>query len=209
MKIYLFCIVSLSLLVACSSSKLVNQYANQETENFRASKVLVIGLTPDGGLQKQFEYTLVKALTDRNINAVRSVDFFESRGGFVEPTASEWQNLESELLDAGFDAVLFSKSLGTQDKISWAQAYRNMATTFESFSEYYYLNRQISRPAPSEESRVLKTETSLYCLCSELQNDLIWRGEIDVTDPGNVDKTIQNYVKTLLKTLGRNKLLFQ
>lgn len=208
MRKFLVAIVFLLLLGACSSSKLVDQYANPETSNFRANKILVIGLAPDGGLQKQFEFTLAKALTDRNINAVRSVDFFESRGGFIEPTAADWQNLESELMEAGFDAVLISKSLGAQSKISLGQAYSNLATTFESFSEYFYLNRQSTRPAQSEEYEVFRTETSLYCLCPGAEHDLIWRGEIDIVNPVNADKTIQDYVKTLVKTLKRNKLLF-
>lgn len=200
--------IFLFLLSACSSSKLVEQYANPQTSNFRANKVLVIGLTPDDGLQKQYEYSLVKALTDRNVSAVRSVDFFESRSGFIEPTNADWQNLESELIDAGFDAVLFSKRIGAQSKISMAQAYRNLTTTFESFQEYFYINRQSPRLSQPEEYEVFKTETSLYCLCPGEQRDLIWRGEIDIVDPVNVDKTIQDYVKTLVKTLKQNKLLF-
>lgn len=199
----------LFLLGACSSSKIVDQYTNPEASSFRANKVLIVGLTPDGGMQKQFEYTLAKALTDRNINGVRSVDYFESRGGFIEPTAADWQSLESELISAGFDAVLFSKSLGAHSRVSLAQAYRNMTSTFESFSEYFYLNRQNPPSPPTEGHEVFKTETSLYCLCPETEHDLIWRGEIDIVDPVNVDKTVQDYVKTLIRTLNRKTLLFQ
>lgn len=200
--------VFLFLWTACSTSKLVEQYANPENPKFRANKVLVIGLAPDDDMQKQYEFSLVKALTDGKVNAVRSVDYFQSHGGFIEPTDADWKNLESELMDAGFDAVLFSKSIGAESKISLTQAYRNLTTTFESFQEYYYINRQKPRSSQSDGYEIFKTETSLYCLCPETQRDLVWRGEIDIVDPVNVDKTIQDYVKTLVKTLKRNKLLF-
>ena len=209
MRKILAVIVFLFLVTACSTSKLVEQYANPENLNFRANKVLVIGLAPDDDMQKQYEYSLVKALTDRKVNAVRSVDYFQSHGGFIEPSGADWESLESGLMDAGFDAVLFSKSIGAQSKLSLTQAYRNLTTTFESFQEYYYINRQNPRSSQSDGYEVFKTETSLYCLCPETQRDLVWRGEIDIVDPVNVDKTIQDYVKTLVKTLKRNKLLFR
>ena len=65
-------------LYGCSSSRLVDEYRNAETPNFQANKVLVVGLTSDPVLQRQFEYSLQQALETEDVIAVKSVDYFES-----------------------------------------------------------------------------------------------------------------------------------
>lgn len=193
------------LLTNCSSSKLVDEYLNTESPGFRAKKVLVVGLAPDGGLQRQFEYSLVKALGDQNVLAIKSVDFFQGEGNYQ--TEEALANLERELIKAGFDAVLFSKLIGLENKVSLAQAYRNLSKSFESFSDYYTENRLISQSQQMEDYPIYNTETSLYCLCPQNKQDLIWRGKIDIVDPPQPATTIRDYVTTLLKTLKRNNLL--
>lgn len=207
MKIFFPLIILAFILANCSSSRLVNEYVNVESPNFQASKVLVVGLTPDGGLQRQFEFSLVKALERENVIAVKSVDYFENTEEEHHQFEENLSNLENDLLKAGFNAVLFSKVKGQESKVSLAQSYRNLSKSFESFSDYYNENRPISNSEESEDYPVYNTETSLYCLCPEKKQDLIWRGNIDIIDPSGAETTIKDYVKTLVQTLKKNKLL--
>ena len=195
------------LFSSCSTSRLVGEYVNPETPNFRFNKVLVVGLTPDGGLQRQFEYSLVKALKAENVIAVKSVDFFESTIFENNQSEENLANLEIELLKAGFDAVLFSKVKGQESKVTLAQSYRNLSKSFQSFSDYYNENRPVHKNEQIEDYPVYNAETSLYCLCPDRKQDLIWRGSIDIIDPPGAEKTIKDYVKTLVRTLKKNKLL--
>ncbi len=205
-----FITVSLLILFSgCSTSRLVDQYVNADAPHYEAKKVLVVGLTPDGGLQRQFEYSLVKALEDHNVQAVKSVDIF----GEPFPTSDEgseihWESLEAELLGAGFDAVLFSKITGKESRVTLAQSYRNLVRTFETFSDYYKENQPVYE-GQIEDYPVLNTETSLYCLCPARKNDLIWRGNIDIVNSPGAQKSIADYVKTLIRTLKRNQLLIK
>ncbi|WP_410004926.1 hypothetical protein [Aequorivita nionensis] len=195
------------LLLGCSSSRLVDEYINTEAPNFQANKVLVVGLTPDEGLQRQFEYSLQQALEAEDVVAIKSVDYFES--SFNENNQSEENlgNIEKELLNAGFDAVLFSKVTGQESKVTIGQSYRNLTKSFESFSDYYNENKPIYGNSQTEDYPVYNTETSLYCLCPGKEQDLIWRGKIDIVDPPKSASTIRDYVKTLVKTLKKNNLL--
>ncbi len=195
------------LFYGCSSSRLVDEYVNAETSNFKANKVLVVGLTPDGDMQRQFEYSLVQALEAENVNAVKSVDFFEST--FIENYQSEenLETIEKDLLNAGFDAVLFSKITGQESKVTITQSYRNLAKSFESFQDYYNENRPVYGSGQTEDYSVYNTETSLYCLCPGKDRDLIWRGKIDIVDPPAAATTIRDYVKTLIRTFKKNKFL--
>jgi hypothetical protein len=195
------------LFASCSSSRLVDEYINTESLNFQASKVLVVGLTPDGGLQRQFEYSLVNALEAENLTAVKSIDYFEVAADQIDQSEENLANLEKQLIDAGFDAVLFSKVTGQESKVTIVQSYRNIAKSFESFSDYYSENRPAYRSGQTEDYPVYNTETSLYCLCPGTERDLIWRGKIDIVDPPRAATTIRDYVKTLLQALKKNNLL--
>ncbi len=195
------------LLSSCSSSRLVDEYINEESPNFQANKVLVVGLTPDGGLQRQFEYSLVKALEAENVTAVKSVDYFEVPVDEINQSEENLANLEKQLLAAGFDAVLFSKVTGQESKVTIVQSYRNLNKNFESFSDYYNENKLVYGNEQTEDYPVYNTETSLYCLCPSKEKDLIWRGNIDIINPPKASKTIRDYVKTLVRTLKKNKFL--
>ena len=207
MKIKIQIVVLIFFAVSCSSSRLVDEYVNAETPNFQANKVLVVGLTPDADMRRQFEYSLVQALEAENVIAEKSVDFFGST--FIDNNQSE-ENLKSikkDLLNAGFDAVLFSKITGQESKVTITQSYRNLAKSFESFQVYYNENRPIYGSGQPEDYPVYNTETSLYCLCPGKDRDLIWRGKIDIVDPPATATTIRDYVKTIISSLKKNNIL--
>lgn len=195
------------LLFGCSSSRLVDEYVNSESPNFQTRKVMVVGLTPDSVLQRQFEYSLVKALEAEKVIAVKSVDYFQSTFNENNQSEENLNTLENELLNAGFDAVLFSKITGQESKVTIGQSYRNLKKSFETFSDYYNENKPVYGNPQTEDYPVYNTETSLYCLCPGKEQDLIWRGKIDIVNPPAAASTIRDYVKTLVHRLKKNNLL--
>lgn len=207
MKHLLSAFISLILFGSCSSSRLVDQYISPDGPGFRANKVLVVGMTPEGALQKQFEFSLVQALEKQNLNAVKSVDFFGDSLNRSQKYGKEREGLKQDLIDGGFDAVFFSRITGKDTKVSLAQSYRNLTRTFEIFGEYSSKDPTIYESGDLENSPILHTETLFYCLCPERDNDLIWRGNIEIDNASTSEEAIQDYVKTLLKALKKNDLL--
>src|SRR5690554_1718984 len=205
MRIFSTLIILFIIISGCSSSKVVEQYVNPETTDFKPQKILVIGLTPDGGLQRQFEYSMVKALEDQNVNAVKSVDLYGEPFEISQDIENNWENFQSDLLKSGFDSVLLSKITGQETRVTIAQSYRNLVRTFETFDTYYKENRTISESGQLEDYPVLNTESSLYCLCPDRENDLIWRGNIDIVNAPDSQKTIRDYVNTLVRALRKNR----
>ena len=207
MKHLLAAFISLILFGSCSSSRLVDQYISPDGSGFRAKKVLVVGMTPEGALQKQFEFSLVLALEKQNFNAVKSVDFFGDTLSQSQKYGKELERLKQDLIDSGFDAVFFSRITGKNNKVSLAQSYRNLTRTFEVFGGYSNKDSSNYESGDLENSPILHTETLFYCLCPENENDLIWRGNIDIVNASTSEEAIQDYVKTLLKALKKNDLL--
>lgn len=200
----------LSLLVlcgSCSSSRLVDQYLNPEFKEYKFNKILVLGLAPEGGLQKQFEFTLVNGLQKHGLNAVKSVDYFDDSLGLDQLKGLDLAQLREQLVQDGFDAVILSQITGKDIKVSLGQSYRNFTKTFEVFNEDYHRAPSIDGSSTPENSPILHTQTLLYCLCPEMDDYLIWRASIDVQHGSSPEETIQDYVKILIKSLKNKDLL--
>ncbi len=201
---FLFIIVSA---ISCSSSKMIQQYKNPETISFEANKVLVIGLSPDEDVRAVFEKRVVNNLEKENVRAVKSIDFFESSFTNNKHSLEELNSIEEQLLEAGFDAILFAKVTGKEDKVSIVQSYNNFAREFQTFEDYYFNNQHLYLNEEKESYTVYTTETSLYCICPGKERELLWRGEIEVVDADNVNRNINKYLNILFKGLKENQLL--
>ncbi|MEL6810305.1 MAG: hypothetical protein AAFP76_03100 [Bacteroidota bacterium] len=193
---------------SCSSSKLVRDWKSPDAVNFEANKVLVIGLAQDEALRRQFEEQLTTKLEANDVIAVRSIDFFEHVFSDERKTEEELNAIEKQLLEAGFDAILFSKIIGSEDKVSLMQAIRNFDNSFNNFREDYYQSQDVINFEDDYQAYTLyHAETALYCICPEKERELLWKGNIDVVEAQNRKRSIRDYVKTLIATLDDRQLL--
>jgi len=201
-------ILLIIFLSGCSSSKLVKEYKNPETYTFEANKVLIIGMTANIEVRRNFEKNVADALEHKNIIAAKSVDFFEKSFTNRKQTVEELNTLESLLLEAGFDAILLTKVTGQQTRVSIVDFYSNLESEkYKRFNDYYYGNQDSFLNEDQEEYVVYITETSLYCICPEKERELLWQGNIEVTKSISNKKNINDFTKTLLKSLKDNDLL--
>lgn len=207
MKNIFVVLITLILFGSCSSSKVIDQYSNPENSDFIPQKILVVGLAPNAVLQKQFEFTFVQALENLNIDAAKGVEFFGEDISVVEKYGEEMETLKDDLIEAGFDAVFFSRITGRDTKITFAQSYRSLIGTFEVIDEYSEKDIKQHNIANSEDYPIHHTETLFYCLCPDKENDLIWKGNIDIVNPNSSEEAIQDYVKALLKALRKSDVL--
>ncbi len=206
-KIYLYLCTSF-IMLGCSSSQLVENWKNPTINTFEAQKVFVIGITANLEHRRVFEQRLTSTLKKSDINAVKSLDFFDKFYTTSPKTENELMTLESELIEEGFDAILLSKVVGIEDKVTVVKAYRNADRAFQNFKEDYYENQEIFQKEDYYEAyQVFHAESSLYCICPEKEKELIWKGSIDITEPENIKKAVNDYIKILVWTLKEQRLL--
>ena len=207
-KIILIITMTTLGLISCSTSKMVNQWKSPTTDVFEANKVLVIGMSPNVDTRMAFEQKLVDVLDKRGVRAVKSIDFFEQ--SFTEAKQSENQlnEIENQLLEAGFDAILFTTVTGSENKVTAVQSFNDLGNALESFRDYYYTNQHVFYEEYTREIyQVYHTESALYCICPDKERELLWKGYIDVIDPQKVKKSVSDYVKVLMKVLESQQLL--
>lgn len=208
MKMYFILLIISFSLLSCSSSKFIEGWKSPDTDVFEANKVLVVGIHPDKESRRIFEKKLTEVLEKKGVIAVKSIDFFET--SFTEAKKSEKQlnDIEAQLLSAGFDAVLFSNITGTENKVTAVDSYKEISKTFESFRDYYYSNQHVFYEDYNREVyQIYHTETALYCICPGKERELLWKGTIDVVDPQKASKSVLDYVRVLINELEKQRLL--
>ncbi len=207
MKTIIICITTI-LLISCSSSKLIEQYKSPDNPTFEANKVLIIGMAQNIESRRMFEKELSEAIEKKGINSVKSVDFFENSFISDKKSETDLNTIEKQLTDAGFDAIILSKVVSSESKITAIRAFRKFNDSFNNFREDYYKSQDIYfNNEYIQESKIYHTETALYCICPTKERELIWKGSIDIINPQKAKTSIGDYVSLLIKELEKQQLL--
>ncbi|PQV50439.1 hypothetical protein CLV33_102301 [Jejuia pallidilutea] len=199
----------LSLIVlGCSSVEIVDNWKNPDIAVFKSSKVLIIGMTANTEARRQFEQQLKQAYELRGIEGVMSLDVFEPDFTLEKQSKEAINRIEAILLANNFDAVLFTKVIGVEDKIAYRNNYDSYNETHISFKDDYLKYQDVYyNPDYYDEYSIYHSETSLYCLCPTKDRELIWKGYIDITDPYSVAETVNDYVKLVTIVLEEQNLM--
>jgi len=202
-------IVVALLFMGCSYTELVDSWKNPDIVIFDASKVLVVGMTSNLKGQEDFETKMKRQFTKRGVEAMRGIDLFDVGFTDSERSEEELDDVEKSLLDKDFDAILFTKILGSEDKQTFRKSMADLDSYYGTFKEDYISHQDIYYDENYyDEYKVYRAETSLYCICVGKERQLIWRGIIDITDPSNIKNTVDDYVKLVVFALEDQDLIF-
>ena len=192
------------LFMNCSTTDLVDNWKNPEIDSYEATKVLVVGMTSNAEARKAFEDQLRNEYIARDIEAVSSYKYFNK----AKKSEDDLLAIENRLLADGFDTILFSKIIGSENKERLSRSYKDIDNTYRRFRDDYFSNQDIYyNPEYYEQYPVYHAEASLYCICATKDRELIWKGFIDITDPTDIKETVDDYVKLMVFILEENDLL--
>ena len=195
--------------MGCSSARLVGTWKNPDIVLFDAYQVLVVGMVQDDNARMEFETRFADALKEQGVDAVRSIDLFDVEFTSSKRSEKELEEVEQQLLDKGFDAILFTKVVGTENRRTFKEHLNNIDKMFVRFSNDYLEHQEIYYdPEYYDSFNIYHAETSLYCICVGKEINLIWRGEVDVAEPANVGKAIDSYIKIITKSMGEQDVIF-
>ncbi|ADV49132.1 hypothetical protein Celal_1831 [Cellulophaga algicola DSM 14237] len=207
-KILLFII--LIIISSCKSTKLVDSYKNPENVVFTAYKVLLVGMTPNQETRVAFESLLKEEFDKRKIESMRSIDLFDVNFTASAKTEEELRAVERQLLDKDFDAVLFAKVLGSESKQTVRKKISDWGNYTGKFRDDYLQHQDIyNSTGYYDQFKVYHTETTLYCICEGKEQSMVWRGSIDLTDPKNIDKSIDEYVQLVVNAMQEQDVIFR
>ena len=198
-----------ALLFSCSSTQLVSNWKNPDIVLFDAYKVLVVGMTQNEEVRVNFENKLKREFEKRGVEAVRSLDLFDVEFTSSEQSEKELTEVEDQLLSKDFDAILFSKIVGSEDKQTLRTKLSNIEGYYDMFKDDYMKNQGIYYEDNYYDTyTVFHAETSLYCICVGKERQLIWTAAIDITDPKDFDKSVNDYIKLVVLAMEEQDLIF-
>ncbi len=197
--------------VGCVSSKLVQQYKNPDIGFFQANKALIISLNTNTESRQITENTIEKALKIEGVFVEKSLDFFDEPFIKREISKAKFKQIEKDLLEDDFDAILVTKIVGRQKRYHTANLLYEYMKSNQTFEEYYYGNQYnyMRKKGKKEDYVILVFETSLYCICPDKERELIWKGQFEIKDEHNMEKNINKFKKQLIIVLKNNDLLIQ
>ncbi len=198
------------LLAGCSSVELVENWKNPDIVLFDAYKVLIVGMTQNMDARDDFESKLHKEFKKRGVESMRSIDLFDVSFTNSQKTEDELDAVEQSLLDKDFDAILFTKVIGYEDR----EVFRKKMADWTNYNDSFHDDYMSHQPIYYDESyydkfTIYHAETSLYCICVGKERELIWRGSIDITDPQDISKSVDDYVKLVVLAMEEQDLIFR
>lgn len=209
MKKLVIIIFLATFISSCSSIQLVNNWKDPDTVLFHAYKVLIVGMTENEVVREDFENKLKIAFEQRNVEAVRSLDLFDVQFTNAKQSEKELSDVEEQLLDKDFDAILFTKVIGSEDKKTLRAKLSNVDGYLRTFQDDYLRHQGIYYEDEYYETfTVFHAETTLYCICVGKERQTIWRAGIDITDPQNFEKSVDDYVKLVVLAMEKQDLIF-
>ncbi|WP_178988336.1 hypothetical protein [Winogradskyella schleiferi] len=198
-----FSLVWIGLLIFnCSSTSLTKRWTNPNYKSFVPKNILVIGVTPDLNVRKDFEFQFIKELNARQINALQSHVVFEKSFQNSKKTEAEIEAELNKLISTGYDAILISVVKGVENNVSYSGKSSKLDYRLRKFIGYYLANQDTYfNQTHFDRYNVYTIETSLYSLKNDSDKSRIWSCTYDIIDPKNIKKTTDKYVKVVIKSL--------
>ncbi|NEV94960.1 hypothetical protein G3567_12505 [Psychroflexus sp. YR1-1] len=195
-------ILLIPLFFNCVSTSLIKSCKNPEYPTFVPKNILVIGVTPDTETRKAFEFRTIKELNTRSVNALQSHVVFEKSFQDSKKTELEIEAQIDKLIEVGYDAILISVVKGIENNISYSGKSSKLDYRLRKFIGYFLAYQDAYfKQNFYDRYNVYTIETSLYSLKNDSDIPRIWYMTYDLVNPKDINKSINNYVKVVIKSL--------
>ncbi|WP_397363042.1 hypothetical protein [Olleya sp. R77988] len=196
------------LLISCDSTQLKDHWKSPDIDTYDAQKVFVLAMTDNTEARRKFENKMQAQLSLRGVQSTKSLDKFDTDFISKKRTEDEIKKLEKQLAEEGYDTVIFTKVVGIKNKIKYKEDYSNLDKNHNRFNEDYLMYQdQFFNPDKYKDYQVYNAETSVYCICPTKERTLVWKGYIDIIDPDNINKTVNDYSKLLIMILEEDSIV--
>jgi hypothetical protein len=203
-------IVLVVFIFGCSSVSLVENWKNPDIVLFDAQKVLIVGMAQNETARENFERKLQKEFTKRGVEAMPSLDVFDISFTDSKKTEQELDDVEQSLLDKDFDAIIFTKITGSENRETLMRTISKWDNYQGRFNNDYLKHQDIYYDEDYyDKFTVYQAETTLYCICEGKERAMIWKGSIDIMDPKNIEKTVADYIKLIVLAMEEQDLIFR
>ena len=194
----LLLLIGVLTLAGCSSTELVNQWSNPAYTSASFKRILVIGVTRQASIRRNFEDAFVAQLKAAGVDAVPGYAYMQEDGQVGE------QRLKQAVTQAGADAVIITRLVKREQKTVVTPGYLQPAPGVGLYNWYSVGWSGYYEPPSVYRYDVYTSETSLYDMA---RDQVVWSGTAQTTSPGDIDKEIKNYAEIMVAALKQKNLI--
>lgn len=206
MKTFYF-IGALFLFVSCST-RVTDTWVNKEYTDYQPKRILIVGLTDNLIARKLFEEQLKKEFISRGIDAYESYNVFEPSFTSLKQTEDDIQTEVKKIVKEGYDAILISAVKGIDEKVSYDGDSFRRDYYWRRFGRYYYLYQDVYFvDGYYNKYKIYNVEASLYNIKEDNDKSLVWVASYNIVDPKQINSTVTNYVKAIIKSLEQEEII--
>jgi len=192
----------LAVSLASAQTKMVGTKDGEKSPEAPPRKILVVAVAADPISRASYEDVIAGEISLRGASAVASHLSFpelpKERGPF-----------EAKLLADGFDAVMISRIVGSDDKVKMTEGHTSYATTYQGmdyWGGYWYTYQEVFVPGYLEKEKRVRVRTDLW-RASATKGQLVWTGTSETLNPRTAAQASREIGSAVAKALAKAKLI--
>ena len=188
------------LLGGCAATQIVNQWSNPSYAAVSFKRILVIGVSKQTSIRRNFEDEFVAQLRAAGADAVPSYEFTPEDGPVEE------SGLARAVKQAGADAVITTRLVRVERKAEFIPGTYGPYPGFGFYRWYSSAWVGFYEPPRLRFYDIYISETSLH----DVRNDrLVWSGIAKTTQLGDIRQETKEFVEVVIAALREKNLLFR
>lgn len=196
-------IASFVLLAAagCATTEVTNTWKDPQDAGTPIRKVLVVGISSQASVRRNFEDTFAKALNASGVEAIASHTLIPRDGKIPEDV------LQKAVADAGADGVLITRMVGRDAKLVVTPA--TLPPPYYGHRSFYYgyyagAWSGYYEPSTVQQFRYIVAETTLFRASAP---EPAWSATTRSEEPRDVAKATEGFAKAMISRMRKEKVI--
>lgn len=188
-----------AFVTGCASTKLTNSWRNPDYDG-PVTGMVVLGVSKQASVRRVFEDEFAAQLRSQGIRAIPSHTLIPEDGPVEE------ERLRAAVESAGTDAVIITRLVKIESKISVTPAYPGPAYGFSPYYYGYYSGAWVGyyEPPIVREYDVVTAETTVF---ANGRAEPVWSGTTETFAPGELKKETAGFAKVVMDALAAEGLI--
>ena len=183
--------------VACAATQLTNSWTSPEYKGPPLKKILVVGVSNQPALRRNFEDEFVKDLKAAGVDAVASYNFIPEGG------KAEEARVNQAVKDAGADGVLITRLVRVDVNTQVTPVYPS-TMGMGYYGGYAGAYGGYYEPNMVTQTDTIVLETNLYGVD---ESHLLWSGTTETFAPTNLKQEMPGFAKIIMGELKKHKFI--
>ncbi len=199
-----FLLPALLLIVCgCAASPIISQWSNPAYSEGRGGspfrRVLVIGVSEQTAIRRNFEDRFVAALVEAGIDAVPSYRLFPESGKIAEA------RLKEAVEASRSDAAIITRLTHVERRTEVEPGFYDPYPAWRLYGWYSAAwHRGFYTPSRVYSYPIYYSETTLHDVAKD---EVVWSGTLRTIDPSNAGAAIDSYIETVVRALRSSGIL--